>query len=97
MAWNLTFLLVHLLALYAFGALYRRAPCWQQRLVMMGLIFAMLTLSISCAFSINGYQAGWHIFILGLTIEHIAVLLYAFRLVYREFLCLPNGSTRSQN
>lgn len=92
MSWNLTFLLVHLLALYAFGKLAATAKCRSQQVIMSILTVAALILAIGFALRLHIVDGYIYVLWLGFLIEHIAVLLAASRLIYREFLCPPSGS-----
>lgn len=84
MIWNLTLLVVHLLALAGFVFLYKAAPCWMQKVCIVGFCIAMAVCSIGFGFGVAGQWWHWHIVMLGLAIEHVAVLLYVFRLIYQD-------------
>lgn len=83
MAWNLTFLIVHFAALIGFIFLYRSAPCWMQKLAVIGFALGMAILTISSSFALIEVNGHRHLTALGLAVEHIAVLLYVFRLIYQ--------------
>ena len=102
MAWFVTLVLVHLVAFFGACALYWRAPCWMQTLAVFGLAIAMGIIGIGYTAMLGeaaglGWWGGWYVITLGLVIEHIAVLLYIFRLVYREHVQWQNSSARSPN
>lgn len=83
MIWNLTLFFVHVAALAGAFVLYRKAPCWMQRLVMAGLIGAMTLVAGASALNLAGVWWAWRLSMLGLAVEHIAVLLYVFRLNFQ--------------
>lgn len=91
MAWASTLFFVHLAALIGVVTLYRRAPCWMQKLSIFGLIVAMTAATLAYSIALAGFLAphwgwigSWEIFGLGLMIEHTAVLLMIFRLVFQQ-------------
>lgn len=99
-AWQATLFLVHLIAFAGAIALYGRGPCWMQKLSVFGLIIAMGIASgayglafASALFPDLGLWGSWQIFLIALLIEHIAVLLMIFRLVFKSVLW-PKSSTR---
>lgn len=83
MAWHITLLLVNVAALIGLEILYRQAPCWIQKLTIGGLIVAMAIVSVSYALAINDVWGWWLVLGIGLSIEHLAVLIYVFRLLYK--------------
>jgi len=92
-SWSITLFVVHLFALAGVVALYRRAPCWMQKLSVFGLILAMSIASAAYAVALVGriwpelgLWGAWEIFAIGLLLEHLAVLLMIFRLVYQTVL-----------
>ncbi len=86
MAWNISFLVIHLLYLAGVIALYRHAPCWMQKVTLFGLGITMVLMSIGYAAGAAGYWWSWHIMASGLAIEHLAVMIYIFRLIYQQHL-----------
>lgn len=87
MSWNITMLAVHAISLAGCVLLYRSAPCWMQKLVVVGLGFAMLVACMAFGAALAGHDyVRWPIFIVALAIEHIAVLLYVFRLIYQNHI-----------
>ena len=85
MAWNMTMLSIHLLAALACGFLYRLAPCWTQKIVIGLLVMGMLVFAGGDAFASRGWIfEQYYMRMTGAALEHIAVLLYVFRLVYQE-------------
>lgn len=83
MIWNLIFLLVHLAALAGFIYLYRAAPCWMQKVSVVGFVIAMTLFTMSFGLGLMEVEGHRHLAILGMAIEHLAVLLYVFRLIYQ--------------
>lgn len=91
MTFDLVLLVVHLALIAAVVRLYRSAPCWMQKCVVAGLGMAAFCI---CAGYLVGFLDGeeysltWLVskeFIsLGYKIEHIAVLIYVFRLAHQS-------------
>lgn len=96
MSWDLTFLFVHLTAAFVFAKLFTRA-CWSQKFICMGMLISMLTLAAGFAMKINSVDGYIYVFWLAFANTDVAVLFYCFRLVYKEYLCLPTGLKRSLN
>lgn len=84
MEWNLTMFAVHLIALVFAVMLYGAAPCWMQRAVMFGLALAAGLVAGAYGAVIAGVERGQELRELGLAVEHIAVLLYLFRIVWQR-------------
>lgn len=82
MYWDLTYLLVHVLALGCAFLLLREAPDWIQQLVI-GLFIASSTVYI-CAdlVVLTGEKRAWVVRLIASRVEHTAVLLYLFRQVW---------------
>lgn len=95
MYWDLTYLAVHLMAAYAFAKLYQRAPCWMQRLSVLGWSLCMIIVAVAFCLKINRVDGYFYLIWGGLVVGHLATLLYAFRLIQKEFLCPPTGSKPS--
>jgi p-aminobenzoyl-glutamate transporter AbgT len=89
--WNITMLAIHLVALVLAALLYTRAPCWLQRLVVAGLAIAFAVISLAYVLALRGVDSWWHVLLVGFALEHAAVLLYVFRIVWQGGL---NGSRR---
>lgn len=92
MTLQLSLLIVHLFAMAGFLFLYRKAPCWMQKLVMIGLVFGALFISIGYGISLAQWMfPQWGLYgerdfwLLGLVTEHVSVLLYVFRLLYQKY------------
>jgi hypothetical protein len=94
---DLTMLIVHLAALVLFISLYKRAPCWMQKIAVVGWSLAMLAISIGYAMSMFDAWGSWYVLLLGQRVEHLAVLLYAFRLVYQGHLEWKPSSAPSRS
>lgn len=91
MIWNLMLFVVHLAACIGFVYLYRSAPCWMQRLVVVGLSIAMGFIALGYMidfvgdiFPALGWYGGLYVKITGYLFEHVAILLYVFRLTYQQ-------------
>jgi hypothetical protein len=84
MSWDLTMLLMHLCALAGAVMLYRHAPCWMQKIVVGLLFVSMLVFSGAYAAALFDWHWHWMVTRAAYAIEHIAVLLYVFRLIYRD-------------
>ena len=102
--WAITFLAIHLVFAAACFWLYKAAPCWMQKLSVFGLGAALATMSlgyfilvVSTAFPSTEWWGSWHVIMLGLVIEHIAVLLYVFRLTYQRMTPWPTSSQAFPN
>lgn len=84
--WDLTVLMVHIMAVMAAAALFCSAPDRIQKLVL-GLVMAS-GLGMICyyAMQLALLDPHWLIRVAALNLEHVGVLLYVFRLVYVERL-----------
>jgi hypothetical protein len=91
-AWHLTLLAVHIAALVGAGYLYRSAPCWMQKLTVLGIVVAMLVISVAYALAVLDVWGWWLVVVVGLSIEHLAVLLYVFRLIYKGNQWKPSSA-----
>ena len=82
-AWTATFLAVHTMALIGAILLYRQAPCWIQRMVV-GL--AIVGFFCFVASDLLWMSMGWDYGLsrTGYAIEHLAVLLWIFRIHYQQ-------------
>lgn len=100
MSWNLTMLVVHVLAAVVFALLFKKTPDTLQQ-ILIGLIIASATVMVyAYAYALRGMPHGevesfrW----IAQEIEHVAVLFYGFRLFYMECLCRnysrPSPSSR---
>jgi hypothetical protein len=83
MQWNLTMLAVHVIAAGLAGVLYVRAPCWMQKLVILGIFIGFTVMIVAYAAALAGVWWWWHVTLLAFAIEHVALLLYVFRLVWQ--------------
>ena len=100
--WLVTLVAVHILAFLGAVALFSRAPCWMQKLSVFGFAVAIGIMSMGYAALLGErmgleWWGGWQMIDLGLAVEHIAVLLYVFRLYYRENLQWQNSSAQFRN
>lgn len=92
MTWLLTLLAVHVLATVGFAVLYRSAPCWMQKLVVAGLVLAMVLFTVAYGLQLADEWYWVQVGMLGFVIEHLAVLLYVFRLIHQRLACPPTSS-----
>lgn len=83
MTWNITLLVVHLLYLVGVILLYRSAPCWMQKVSLFGLGIAMALLAFGFGAASLALWWNWQVILLALAIEHLAVMVYIFRLIYQ--------------
>lgn len=99
MSWNVTMLFVHLAALCTLVALFRHSPGNLQRLVIALLMGSSTIFLGANAMALAGDPLHWQITRLAHELEHLAMLLYIFRLLVntQEQRCLPTPSARSQH
>lgn len=99
MTWNMTMLFIHLAALLSLGVLSRDAPDTVQKIVLGTLIIAVSILCYYYAALLFGLACTGYLSNVAHEIEHVAVLLYVFRLfvVDQERRCLPNSSQHSHS
>lgn len=83
MGWHLALLAVHFVLLVMVIMLYRCAPCWMQRLVVVGLGLAFFVMCIAFAIALSSHAWWIYVYALGLALEHVAVSLYVFRVVWQ--------------
>lgn len=91
MTWDLTLLAVHIVAALGFTSLYCSAPDWLQKLVLGLLISSSLILVYVYAVEAFSDGAFWLVKLIALKVEHLAVLLYLFRLIFRERMQCRNS------
>lgn len=88
MSMNLTMLVVHVLVALAFALLFKRTPDLLQRVVIGLLIAASIVMVYAYSTGMSGLsdQADamrW----IAQEIEHVGIVLYAFRLYYIDNIC----------
>lgn len=90
-------LAIHLEALGILIAIYDRAPDWIQRVIVGAMASAMAVMSGGYIATVFFDYDCDSILKLGHVIEHLAVLLYVFRIFIndQEKRCLPNSSPQS--
>lgn len=81
--WSLIWMLLHLSAAIALVCLYRYAPCWMQRTVVTGLALTMFIFMGADVLTLAGGD-DYHLYRVAYALEHLAVLLYVFRLMYQR-------------
>jgi hypothetical protein len=85
-------LVLHAAAAVSLGFLYRNAPCWMQK-VVVGLLFSsVLVLVYVYVDALTGARAHWMVKRAALEIEHIAVLLYVFRLIHQRLIAWTSSA-----
>lgn len=95
MSWDITTLMVHLAALVLLVLLARRPPDPLQFMVVWTLILAFCIHVAAAAIALSGGYVHWSVSRIALQLEHVAVLLYVFRLFYLECVC-KNSQPRSR-
>lgn len=82
---------IHVLALCGFVILFFSAPCWMQKMVVVGMAASMGLIAsgyyIDLVTFIDKDSMWWgarYFIQVGYVIEHIAVLLYVFRLLHQN-------------
>ena len=100
--WLITLFCIHALAAFGATILYREAPCWMQKVVVIGFVVAMGTVATGYLMQLGdalrwGWWGGESVVIFGMVIEHIAVLLMIFRLNYQEHLQWRKSSEHSRS
>ena len=85
--WGLTLLVINAMAAYLFAKLYCEAPDALQKLILVGVMLSSLALVFYYAMILFLGVDLREVQALALQNEHVAVLLYAFRLLYVRFLC----------
>lgn len=95
--WDVTMLTMHVAMVVIGWLLVRGAPCWMQQLAIGMVILGMVIAVFAFGFALAGHpEYHWPFFIVALVIEHLAVMLWLFRLFKDKYLCLPNCSAPSQ-
>lgn len=80
MEWFFALFVVHLIALWVCWHLYPGAPCWMQKLAMIGIGLGMAFMAAGYLLQLlEFYLLGWPAVVFGLGVEHTAVLLYLFK------------------
>lgn len=97
MSWDVTCLLVDLMAAFGVAKLVRHAACWMERLAVVGWACSMLVMATAFALRINSVDGYIYFIWLAFTVGHLATMLYIFQRIHLEYLCLPNGLRRSPN
>lgn len=86
MIWNLALCTIHAAALAGFIALYRKAPCWMQKVTVGLLIVGMAIIAGAYAMAAGGIWWNFHVRFVGWAFLDAAMLLYVFRLIYQQHL-----------
>lgn len=82
--WLITLLAVHVVGLAGLIALFRGAPCWMQRLAVIGLILAFIVFCVAYMAALCDVERWYHILLIGFVLEHLAVLVYIFRINWQR-------------
>lgn len=83
MGWHLASLVVHFALLVMAVMLFRCAPCWMQKLVVVGMALGLLVMCLAFVAGALGHAWWLYVYLLGLSIEHVAVSIYIFRVVWQ--------------
>lgn len=96
--WLFTAIAIHACVIVALVILYRNAPDWLQKIVIGLLVVAMsIFLGMEIGELFDNYTH-WAVRKYAHLIEHIAIVLYVFRLAIneQEARCLPKSSVSSR-
>lgn len=77
--WLITLLSVHIIALAGTIYLYRGAPCWMQKLSIAILILSFIVCCAAYIAALARVESWWGFLVVAAALEHLAVLLYVFR------------------
>lgn len=80
--WNISMLVIHLLSLAACLLLIRRAPCWMQQCVQIGLAVGAAFFSLAYYLAYEGSWLSEYAMQAGFGFEHCAVLFMVLRLIF---------------
>lgn len=83
MSWDLMLLVINLLALVGLVWLVSAAPCWIQKIVIGLLIIAAAIFCGAYAWAMFDEENHWKLRNVGYAFEHLAVLVYVFRLIWQ--------------
>lgn len=89
--WSLSMAALHVAVALGFGHLFCTAPDRVQKFILLLMIVSALSLLAYYAAALFGHEPPWEIKAIGYGVEHAGVLLYLFRIYYRENLC-PKSS-----
>lgn len=81
--WLITLLAVHVLALAGVIHMFRGAPCWMQRMAIGLLIVAFILFCVAYIAALAHVDNWWAFLVVAAVLEHHAVLLYVFRIVWQ--------------
>lgn len=84
MTWEHALLFTNVLGIAGLLLLSRSAPCWMQAMVVWLLIAGCVLIAGSYVWAMFSDENHWRVRNVGYAIEHIAVLLYVFRVVYQR-------------
>jgi hypothetical protein len=85
--WNASWLLIHAVALIGVVALFPKAPCWMQQIVLAGVAVAESLFIVGLYGEARSFWWGAWFINGGYAFEHLAVLFWLFRLTF-----FPNGA-----
>lgn len=97
MEWLVTLFSVHFLGLVTVLYLLKGAPCWLQRLSIMLLILAFVVFCAAYFSAILRWDEWWRLLIVAGVFEHLAVLVYVFRMWWQIEEKKWKSSINSQN
>lgn len=81
--WNMGLFLIHLAGTVMTFMLYRRAPCWIQKIVVAMIAIGMGILTAAYLLAVFDVEYWSHVVVAGLAVNHIAVMLYVFRIIWQ--------------
>lgn len=82
--WLLTLLAVHAVALLGVIVLFKGAPCWMQKVAMGLLIAAFIVFCIAYVAALARIDYWWAFLAIAAALEHVAVLIYVFRVWWQR-------------
>ena len=87
MSWDVTMMFIHLAAFCCVLSLHRSAPCWLQKIAVGLLSVAMVfytAMAVAVLVAPDDRHLYWVLKRIASAMEHIGVLIYVFRLAYKE-------------
>lgn len=97
-SWSLTILSINLIAFFACTVLWKTAPCWMQKLTVGTFAVSLAIMSAGRFIALMDVirpDLGWYgaseLTLLAFAVQHLAVLLYIFRLIFRELLWVKSS------
>lgn len=82
--WLITLLAVHVAALVGVVVMYNGAPCWLQKMAVGLLIIAFLFFCAAYIAALARVDRWYFILLIAFVLEHLAVLVYVFRVLWQR-------------